>query len=98
MLSIEMLPASDLDEAMFDAGFGNVRCKVAKALQKHWVVTNVTKFMDNKSDCFMVIDKDDSSHFFKFISTGTGVKCPGYFTNASLSAAVNQILNTVENN
>ncbi len=98
MILIKVIDNEELDEAMFDSGFANIRLKVAQALQDNWIVTNVTKFMDNKNDCFMVIDKDDRSHSFKFVSTGTGVKCPGYFTNASLSMALNRILNTVKNN
>ena len=89
---------TDIEEGMFDSGFSNVRNKVAKELEKHYIVTNVTKFMGDNHDGFRVTDREDPTHYFKFISTGNGVKCPGYFTNASLSFAVDKIVDTVLNN
>lgn len=98
MIPIRVTITNDLDEAMFDSGFGNIRHKVANALGDRWTVTNVTKFMGDNCDSFMVIDDDDESHYFKFLSTGTGVKCPGYFTNTALSMAFHRILDVVQNN
>lgn len=81
-----------IDEAMFDSGFSELRFKIADYFKQRYTVTNVTKVMGGNEDVFTAISLDDPSICFRFISTGTGVKCPGFFNNAALSCAFDKIL------
>ena len=90
-----------IQEGMFDAGFGNLRLKIAKALGDKFKVTNVVKGMGGK-DKFDITETDADYDGTKTTveSTGTGCKVVSrgdgkfkcHFTNIPLSQALNKIL------
>lgn len=87
-------------EAMFDAGFGNLRSKIAQALDGKFKVTNVGKGMNGK-DSFTISGHIDEIGDVKTTVTNTGTGCEvisrgdeGFkrnFANISLSAAFEKI-------
>lgn len=92
-------------EGMFDAGFGNLRLKIAKALGEKFKVTNVAKGMGGK-DKFDITETNADYDGTKTTveSTGTGCKVVSrgdgkfkcHFTNIPLSQALNKILELFE--
>lgn len=94
-----------VQEGMFDAGFGNLRLKIAKALGDKFKVTNVAKGMGGK-DKFDITETDADYDGTKTTveSTGTGCKVVSrgdgkfkcHFTNIPLSQALNKILELFE--
>lgn len=87
-------------EAMFDAGFGNLRSKIAQALDGKFKVTNVGKGMNGK-DSFTISGHIDEIGDVRTTVTNTGTGCEvisrgdeGFkrnFANISLSAAFEKI-------
>jgi rubrerythrin len=87
-------------EAMFDAGFGNLRSKIAQALDGKFNVTNVGKGMNGK-DSFTISGHIDEIGDVRTTVTNTGTGCEvisrgdeGFkrnFANISLSAAFEKI-------
>jgi rubrerythrin len=87
-------------EAMFDAGFGNLRSKIAQALDGRFKVTNVGKGMNGK-DSFTISGHIDEIGDVRTTVTNTGTGCEvisrgdeGFkrnFANISLSAAFEKI-------
>lgn len=94
-----------IQEGMFDAGFNNLRIKIANAIGDKFKVSNVVRGMTGK-DMFTIMSKDDSSADTRTTveSTGTGckvvtrgegkIKCN--FNNISLSSALDKILSLFE--
>ena len=89
-----------VQEGMFDAGFGNLRSKIANALGEKFKVTNVIKGMGGK-DKFDISEADGEPDTKTTVeSTGTGCKVVSRgdgkfkcnFTNIPLSAAFEKIL------
>lgn len=94
-------------EGMFDAGFGNLRIKIANAIGDRFKVSNIVKGMTGK-DAFTITPKDDSGldeTRTTVESTGTGckvvtrgegkIKC--HFNNISLSSAIEKIISLFKN-
>jgi rubrerythrin len=87
-------------EAMFDAGFGNLRSKIAQALDGKFNVTNVGKGMNGK-DSFTISGHIDEIGDVRTTVTNTGTGCEvisrgdgGFkrnFANISLSVAFEKI-------
>lgn len=87
-------------EAMFDAGFGNLRSKIAQALDGKFKVTNVGTGMNGK-DSFTISGHIDELGDVKTTVTNTGTGCEvisrgdeGFkrnFTNVPLHAAFEKI-------
>lgn len=94
-----------VQEGMFDAGFGNLRSKIAQALGEKFKVTNIVKGMGGK-DKFDITEADADFDGTKTTveSTGTGCKVVSrgdgkfkcHFTNIPLSQALNKILELFE--
>jgi len=90
-----------VQEGMFDAGFSNLRSKIAQSLGGKFKVTNVVKGMGGK-DKFDITEQDADIDSTKTTveSTGTGAKVVSrgngkfkcHFTNIPLSQALNKIL------
>jgi len=89
-----------VQEAMFDAGFGNLRSKIAQALDGKFNVTNVGKGMNGK-DSFTISGHIDEIGDVRTTVTNTGTGCEvisrgdeGFkrnFANIPLSAAFEKI-------
>lgn len=89
-----------LSEGMFDAGFANLRMRIAKALEGRFRVTNVNKGMGGKDKFDITSEESDDDTKTTVESTGTGCnvisrgdgKIKRHFTNISLSAAYSKII------
>ena len=95
---------SVVQEGMFDAGFSNLRMKIAKALEGKFKVTNVYKAMGGK-DKFDIVAEDSNDGIKTSVeSTGNGCKVvsrgmgkmKSHFNNISLSAAFDRIISLFE--
>lgn len=93
-----------VQEGMFDAGFSNLRMKIAKALEGRFKVTNVFKAMGGK-DKFDIVAEDSNDGIKTSVeSTGNGCKVvsrgmgkmKSHFNNISLSAAFDRIISLFE--
>lgn len=93
-----------VQEGMFDAGFSNLRMKIAKALEGKFKVTNVFKAMGGK-DKFDIVSEDSNDGIKTSVeSTGNGCKVvsrgmgkmKSHFNNISLSAAFDRIISLFE--
>lgn len=93
-----------VQEGMFDAGFSNLRMKIAKALEGKFKVTNVFKAMGGK-DKFDIVTEDSNDGIKTSVeSTGNGCKVvsrgmgkmKSHFNNISLSAAFDRIVSLFE--
>lgn len=89
-----------VEEGMFDAGFANLRMRVANALSGRFRVTNVNKGMGNKDKFDITSEDSDDDTKTTVESTGTGCnvisrgdgKIKRHFSNISLSAAYSKII------
>lgn len=107
MISLDM----DIDnsnmyqEGMFNAGFSNLRAKIAQALKDKFNVTNVVKGMGGK-DKFDITEKESDNDSIKTTveSTGNGCKVISrgdgkfkcHFNNIALSQAFDKIIELFE--
>ena len=93
-----------VQEAMFDAGFNNLRMKVYQAIGDRFNVTNVFKGMNGK-DKFDITSDDMPNVRTTVESTGTGCnvvtwsvnKIKTHFRGISLSMAANNIISLFDN-
>ena len=93
-----------VQEGMFDAGFSNLRMKIAKALEGRFKVTNVYKAMGGKDKFDIVSEDTDDGTKTSVESTGNGCKVvsrgmgkmKSHFNNISLSAAFDRIISLFE--
>ena len=93
-----------VQEAMFDAGFNNLRMKVYQAIGDRFNVTNVFKGMNGK-DKFDITSDDMPNVRTTVESTGTGCnvvtwgvnKIKTHYRGISLSMAANNIISLFDN-
>lgn len=79
-----------LDESMFEAGFSNLRKRIADSVPEGVIVTNVTKIAGSNNNCFLI---KAFGKTYRVIDTGhNSVGMPGYFTSCSLSKATEKII------
>lgn len=76
-----------VQEAMFDAGLNNLRFKLSQELDDRFKVGNISKVMGTNTDKFTITMPTLRVKKIDVISTGSGVKVPGYSQNISLSHA-----------
>jgi hypothetical protein len=89
-----------LSEGMFDAGFANLRMRIANALEGRFRVTNVNKGMGNKDKFDITSEDSDDDTKTTVESTGSGCnvisrgdgKIKRHFSNIALSAAYSKII------
>lgn len=89
-----------VEEGMFDAGFANLRMRIANALEGRFRVTNVNKGMGNKDKFDITSEDSDDDTKTTVESTGTGCnvisrgdgKIKRHFSNIALSAAYSKII------
>ena len=89
-----------VEEGMFDAGFANLRMRIANALEGRFRVTNVNKGMGNKDKFDITSEDSDDDTKTTVESTGSGCnvisrgdgKIKRHFSNIALSAAYSRII------
>ena len=93
-----------VQEAMFDAGFNNLRMKISQSLGEGYNVTNVFKGMGGK-DRFEITSVDmpdvktivESTGFGCTVTTWNGPKMKTHFRGMALSMAADNIISLFEN-
>jgi rubrerythrin len=93
---IKKLPSrfkdENVQEAMFDAGFNNLRFKLAEALKDKFKISNIMRGTGMNNDKFVISSVDDDDVKINVINVNNGVKVPGYFNNIALSRAFDKIM------
>lgn len=93
---IKKLPSrfkdENVQEAMFDAGFNNLRFKLAEALKDKFKISNIMRATGMNNDKFVISSVDDDDVKINVINVNNGVKVPGYFNNIALSRAFDKIM------
>ena len=93
-----------VQEAFFEAGFGNLRSRIMKALGDNFTVSSIKKQMGKAGDRFDIENKTAAEPIVKVEGTGTGVKIvvkqgvsnDSYGNNVPLSTAYSKLLRVIQ--